>query len=60
MLLKTKEICEELNIHRITLYRWIKKYPDFPALKVGENWKFNLNDVQKWIKNRSSRKAREK
>lgn len=49
MLLKTKEICKELNIHPMTLYRWIKKYPDFPANKIGGNWKFDIMEIQRWI-----------
>lgn len=51
MLMKTKELCEELNIHRVTLYRWIKKYPDFPAVKLGGNWKFDMDAVREWYKN---------
>ena len=60
MLMKTKELCEELNIHRVTLYRWLKKYPNFPAVKLGGNWKFDMIAIQQWIKKHSFAKSQEK
>ena len=49
MLIKSKELCKELNIHRTTLYRWLKKYTDFPVHRVGDQWRFDLDDIQEWI-----------
>ena len=49
MLLKSKQICDELNIHRITLYRWINQNPDFPTYRVGRDWRFDLDEVYQWI-----------
>jgi len=49
MFIKAKEVCEELKIHRTTLYRWMNKYPDFPAYRVGGQWRFDLDEIKKWI-----------
>lgn len=50
MLIKSKELCQELEIHRTTLYRWMKKYPAFPAHRVGEQWRFDLDEIKDWMK----------
>ena len=54
MLMTTREICEELKIHPTTLYRWIKKYPDFPAVRLGGHWRFEMPALQRWINKHQS------
>ena len=49
MFIKAKEACELLNIHRTTLYRWIAKYPEFPAIRIGGQWKFDKDQLLKWV-----------
>ena len=51
MLMKTQELCEELKIHQNTLYRWMKRYPDFPAFKFGSqgHYRFEMSKVQQWM-----------
>jgi len=58
MLLTSKEVCERLQIHRITLYRWITDN-GFPAHKIMGRWRFDWDDVQNWIE-RIEEVAREK
>ena len=47
MLLKTKDICDILGIDRNTLYRWLH-YEDFPKIRVGGTWRFELEKVKEW------------
>ena len=54
MLMTTREICEELRISQTTLYRWIKKYPDFPAVRLGGRWRFAMPELQRWINKHQS------
>ena len=49
MLMKTRELCDELRIHQNTLYRWIKKYPDFPSSRAGLHFRFDFSAVQRWF-----------
>jgi len=51
MLIKSKELCEELNIHRTTLYRWLRKDSGFPSHRVGDQWRFDLDEIKGWMKN---------
>ena len=47
MLLKTKDICDILGIDRNTLYRWMRN-DDFPKIRVGGTWRFELDKVKEW------------
>lgn len=49
-MIKATELCEKLNIVKVTLYRWIKRYPDFPAYRAGGLWMFEYDEVLQWIK----------
>ena len=44
----TKEVCEYLSVRRDTLLTWINE-KNFPANKVGRNWKYKLSEVDAWI-----------
>jgi len=50
MLLKTKDICDILGIDRNTLYRWMRN-DDFPKIRVGGTWRFELDKVKEWAEN---------
>lgn len=45
--LSMKEICEYLGVSHDTISRWILK--DMPALKMGGNWRFKRDQVDKWL-----------
>jgi len=46
--LSMKEICAYLGISRDTVKKWIKK--GMPAHRVGRLWKFNVEEIDQWLK----------
>lgn len=48
-----KEICEYLGVSRDTVFKWIDS-KNMPAHKMGRQWKFNLDEVDNWIKSGAS------
>jgi excisionase family DNA binding protein len=42
-----------LKIHPSTVYRLLKK-GTIPAFKVGTDWRFNLESIEKWIARREA------
>ena len=51
------EVAEYLRVHRTTIYRLIKRHK-IPAFRVGRNWRFNIGDVNRWLQQKKSRRAR--
>lgn len=47
--LSVDEIAEHLGVGRETIYNWIEKR-DMPAHRVGRLWKFQISEVDAWIK----------
>jgi len=48
-----KEICGYLGVSRDTIFKWIDN-KNMPAHKMGRQWKFKLDEVDKWIKSGTS------
>lgn len=46
--LSVDEIAEHLGVSRDTIYNWITK--KMPAHKVGKLWKFQIKEVDQWIR----------
>lgn len=44
------EICEYIGISRDTALRWIAT-KNMPAHKIGNNWKFKVSEIDKWVNN---------
>ena len=44
-----KEITEYLGVSRYTVLNWIEKR-NMPAAKIGRLWKFNITEVDAWMK----------
>lgn len=42
-----------LRVHEMTLYRWMKN-GKIPAFKVGGRWRFDWEEVEKWIKSKTT------
>jgi len=51
MLLNVKEMSAYLNCHQSTVYRMLKRR-EMPALKIGDEWRFDPDAIKKWIKKR--------
>lgn len=54
--LSVEEIAEHLGVSRDTVYTWVSE-KGMPAHKVGKLWKFQIKEVDKWVR---SGKARQK
>jgi excisionase family DNA binding protein len=42
------EVAEFLRVHHTTIYRLIKKQ-DLPAFKIGADWRFSKQAIEKWL-----------
>ena len=49
-----KEIAAHLGVSRDTVLNWIAK-KDMPAHKVGKLWKFQISEVDEWIRSGGSK-----
>jgi len=47
-ILTVSELAEHLNVHRITIYRLLKAGA-VPAFKIGRVWRFDFDEINKWI-----------
>jgi excisionase family DNA binding protein len=41
------ELAGYLRVHRSTVYRLLKKQ-QLPGFKIGSDWRFNLEAIDKW------------
>ena len=44
-----EEIAEHLGVSQDTIHRWIRT-KQMPAHKVGRLWKFDVHEVNDWVK----------
>jgi excisionase family DNA binding protein len=47
--LSVQEIAQYLGISKETIYRWVESH-NIPAHKVGKQWKFQVSEINTWIK----------
>jgi len=47
MVLTLEEVASYLRVHPSTIYRLLKK-KQLPAFKVGSDWRFNLESIDRW------------
>jgi excisionase family DNA binding protein len=45
------EVAQLLKVHSSTVYRLLKK-KSIPAFKLGSDWRFNQESIERWIKER--------
>ncbi len=50
-LLTTKEVERLMQLNRVTIYRLIRD-AGFPALKLGGQWRFPRDEVERWLEKR--------
>ena len=48
------EIAEHLGVSRDTVYTWVNE-KHLPAHKGGKLWKFQISEVDRWIRSGSSK-----
>jgi len=52
------EVSEYLRVSRQTIYRMLRR-GDIPAFRIGGDWRFNIEDLERWIEKESqARKSR--
>jgi len=49
-----EEIAEHLGVSKDTVHRWIRNR-EMPAHKVGRLWKFDVAEVNDWVKSGRAR-----
>lgn len=47
--LSVQEIAQYLGISKETVYRWLES-KKIPAHKIGKQWKFQVSEINSWIK----------
>ena len=45
--LTTVEVAKHLKVHPSTIYRQLKR-GRLPAFKVGSDWRFNIESIDRW------------
>lgn len=50
-MMTTQELVEYLKIHENTIYEYAKQ--GMPCYRVGKNFRFELEEVKQWLKDRS-------
>lgn len=45
--LTVKEVAEYLHVHESTIYRMLKR-SELPAFRVGSDWRFNVENIDRW------------
>jgi excisionase family DNA binding protein len=49
--LTVPEVASYLHVHPSTIYRMVKRH-ELPAFRVGADWRFNLESIKAWCKER--------
>lgn len=44
-----EKVAEHLGVVKDTVYRW-REFKGLPAHKVGRLWKFQLSEVDQWVR----------
>ena len=47
-ILTVREVAVYLRVHQSTIYRLLKKR-ELPAFKIGSDWRFDREVIDKWI-----------
>jgi len=55
--LSVEEIAEHLGVSKDTVYTWVNERC-MPAHKIGKLWKFQVNEVDKWVRSAKSAKSK--
>jgi excisionase family DNA binding protein len=53
VILTLEDVAEFLHVHPSTIYRLLKRR-QIPAFKVGSDWRFNQDSIERWVKDQES------
>jgi excisionase family DNA binding protein len=53
------EVAEYLQVHKGTIYR-IARIGKIPAFKIGDDWRFDRDAIEKWTTGRTSEGLKKK
>jgi excisionase family DNA binding protein len=51
--LTMEDVASLLKVHPMTIYRLLKNHR-IPAFKMGSDWRFNRESIERWIKEREA------
>ena len=51
-----EEVAEFLRVHPSTVYRLLRSH-SIPAFKLGSDWRFNQESIERWIIEREAANA---
>jgi excisionase family DNA binding protein len=54
MIMTVGEVAAYLRVHTTTVYRMLR-HREIPAFKVGSDWRFNRDTIDKWMRERTER-----
>ena len=54
--LTVAEVSHYLRVHTTTIYRLARK-GDLPAFRLGDTWRFNIEDVDTWRLRRAAKRS---
>ena len=57
--LTIKELAKYLNVTERTIYNLLER-GELPGFKVGANWRFRKEDIDKWIEENKKRTSQQK
>ena len=46
-ILTVKEVANYLHVSRATIFRLVKRH-ELPAFKIGYDWRFNVEQIDRW------------
>jgi excisionase family DNA binding protein len=49
------DLSEYLHVHTSTIYRMLKQH-EIPAFRIGSDWRFNIETVDRWCSEQSEHK----
>jgi excisionase family DNA binding protein len=52
--LTVNDLCNYLKVHPGTIYRLIKT-GELPAFRIGSDWRFNVEEIERWLTEREKR-----
>jgi excisionase family DNA binding protein len=53
--MKVKEVASYLQISKDLIYKWAQQ-GKIPVSKIGNQWRFNRDEVEEWAKSQRPRK----